>query len=475
MRPRRRLLLHDVPGRHVLVRRAACRPRAAPGRACPSERVASGTVEPTRPGTLTSRAFSAARMAMPKKTRNVRPRAPARSSSFPSFQTRVPSGMNASIVPRSCGRYGHAGPGRRRRRPRARGRTAACAACRAASVTAASRASSISRASTSAEARVRREERVHHRLVLLGLARAGGVDEAAARGHGPGGAREQRLLLRGKRRPAPLRCAASGCRDRAAPCRGPSTARRRARGRRPARTAPRRGCPPAPGARSARGSRGPSAASSRIRRGRASHATIRPRPSMSAASAVALPPGEAQRSSTRVAGPRAEQQRHELRRLVLHREAARARRAAVRRGRRARPARSGAGVVSSPSSSSSCWRSASREITSRLARSVSGRRGVVELGPGGRVLEAVAIEPARDQPVGMRLRDAEIVERGLSRRVRPGPRRQAQAVARARERAQHAVDEAGGARLAGAARRATRRRPRRRTPARDRGAAADRG
>ena len=85
------------------------------------------------------------------------------------------------------------------------------------------------------EAISRGEEGVDDVLVLLGLARTGGVDEAparrdAGRRHVPACGAAPR---RGRRNPP--RAAASGYRGRAAACPAPSTAHRAARDRKPAR------------------------------------------------------------------------------------------------------------------------------------------------------------------------------------------------------------------------------------------------
>ena len=183
--------------------------------------------------------------------------------------------------------------------------------------------------------------------------------------------------------------------------------------------------------------------------------------------------------------------RARVRRAARRRAAARAAtpRPGRRSGRRASAADGLPAATTSPSGAYGvgvgldCPRSRSARLQrrratsrSRLARSVSGGRGVVERGPSARrALEAVAIEPARHQPVGMRVRDAEIGERLPRSRRAVGPRRQRQPVAAAASSVRSTrVDESRGARLPRRRVRSTRR-PRRPPPARDRDAGADRG
>ena len=52
-----------------------------------------------RTGTSTSRALIAIRIEITKKRRNVAPSAPTSRKNFPTLQTRVPSRINAVIVP----------------------------------------------------------------------------------------------------------------------------------------------------------------------------------------------------------------------------------------------------------------------------------------------------------------------------------------------------------------------------------------
>ena len=144
------------------------------------------------------------------------------------------------------------------------------------------------------------------------------------------GFREHPALLRRPRGRCRLGAAASGCPTRGAACPGPCRAHRRARGRRPARTA-------TPGSGRAATSDTPravrvssiraAAPACRARR----PATSWPSPSSASASARVFPPGAAHASSTRRRA-RADQQRHRLRRLVLKHEVARRRPAACAAG-----------------------------------------------------------------------------------------------------------------------------------------------
>ena len=147
--------------------------------------------------------------------------------------------VSRGIASKKCTTPLGAGPTRRRRRRRARPGTAACADTRGSSTQLRRRRHGGRRASagSSREVAVRREKAGDDRLVLLGLARAGRVDEPAAGPHDVGRAREHRALGGGERGEIGRPCASTSGRDRGAACRGRSTARRGARDRTPARTA----------------------------------------------------------------------------------------------------------------------------------------------------------------------------------------------------------------------------------------------
>ena len=185
-----------------------------------------------------------------------------------------------------------------------------------------------------------------------------------------------------------------------------------------------------------RRSRAPCRAAARTRRARTSHATTTPRSRMSAAIAVVLPPGDAHRSSTRSPGRAPTASGDELRRFVLDD------RTSPSGGRRSGlPARDDEAVrrVARRLGLDALLRRAPRANSSRvtrsvLARSVSARRLVVEPDPALGGVEAITVEPARDEPVGMRVGDAEIRERGRAIAAVVRPRRQRQAVPLAERR-----------------------------------------
>ena len=180
-------------------------------------------------------------------------------------------------------RYRPAARTRRRRTLRGRADAAACAGGRARSISASARPRRrLTPACSGVKAGRRGEKRVRDAFVLLRLARAGGVDQAAARRDRRRRVLEHRQLGGGERRQIRLRAGASGCRDRGAACRGRSRARRRARSRTRARRAAAAAGRPARCGRCAAPLAATVRRSSSTRRSRTSHATSSPRPSISA-------------------------------------------------------------------------------------------------------------------------------------------------------------------------------------------------
>ena len=287
-------------------------------------------------------------------------------------------------------------------------------------------------------------------LVLLGLARAGGVDQAAARLHrARPRCSSMRRCLRGQHRQVRVRYAATGSPDRGEACRAPSTG---ASTRTRSNTGPKGRA--SASSRTTRTDVAPLRAtvrsSSSTRRVRTSPATSRPRSPMRPAIATVLPPGEAQASSTRSPGPRAGHQRDELRRLVLDEERPlivkrRRERVAARRP----PGPSGAkrvGDTVTPAAASRRGQFVARDHQ-RVGAQGERRRRVVEARPRPRRLEPVAVEPSFDEPARVRAGDREVVERRFAV-LRGRPRRQRQVVPLPPDPPEHRVHERARAALA---------------------------
>ena len=303
----------------------------------------------------------------------------------------------------------------------------------------------------------------HHRLVFLGLQRAGGVDEPAARlAPCPRRPVRMRALARRARGQVGRAGAATSPRDGAGARRDSSTARRRGR-RRTARRA--RGPAPPPGPLASSTMVMPSrAAASRTRpagRRSRSRARTRPRFSISWARCVVFVPGAAHTSATVCPGCRLQQVRHQHRGLVLHgagafRERAPRRRVARRRGRPRGPrARAASGAGRRPP----------RRPGARRGRRATSRRVFVRTVRGGRSFRAsmrarASSAPKRatqrlGQPGGERAADGQ----GLQRRRAGGAGSRSRTPRRAKER-RTAFDESRHSRAC--RRRGSRRRRRRR-------------
>ena len=137
------------------------------------------------------------------------------------------------------------------------------------------------RACTATKSRVCREERLGHRFVLLRLARAGRVDQPSARRDHAGGVLRASPAARPRAPAGRPRAAATGCPDRAAACRDPSRAHRRARSRKrdAERQRPRQVGLHEPDVRARRWQRRCAAAASCAGRGRRTRRAGRRRPS----------------------------------------------------------------------------------------------------------------------------------------------------------------------------------------------------
>ena len=180
---------------------------------------------PTRLGTVTSRARTATRVAMHGKDHEgggQGAREQQDLAAAPHSGPERPS-RNDSMVLHAPARRGP-----RRRTPRARRGTAA---------------SRCVRWRDGSRGACAQEEADHDCLVFLGLARAGAVDQRAARPTSRAARMQQRQLRGGKARADRPAARATGCPGRGAACQGPSTARRPGRVERG--RAKRQGPPPA--------------------------------------------------------------------------------------------------------------------------------------------------------------------------------------------------------------------------------------
>ena len=322
----------DVAGRDLRIRRGGSRRPSAQGRDRRRPRWLRRAVRFVKSGTCTSRARSRRASTRPRTARRWRPARPRQRSTL----ARAPdarSQCHADLrnVTQVAARRQPDAP--RLRSQRACCRTAPKNASRP-SRTARSRSAAVDRPAIALRRRSCgvacgddgnrrcREERGDDGFVLLGLARAGRVDQPCRRARPSAACWSIRRWAAASAADRP-RAAASGCRDRAAACQAPSTARRRARSRNAAEGQRLAADPPARCATLSRAARA-TVSRSKPRCGERAH----PRRPASFARRPSMPPCRRLAAGRRAgvehprAGVVAGEQRDELRGLVLHDEPA---------------------------------------------------------------------------------------------------------------------------------------------------------